>query len=171
VAAADTSRLDRRLAAIMAADVVGYSRLDERDEAGTIARLKALRRETLEPILARHGGRIAKLTGDGAIVEFSSAGAAVQAAIECQRAVAAHEAVRPATERITFRIGLNLGDIQIEPNGDVLGDGVNVAARLSSSGQSSSRRTSRMSFTASPRSSRFSAAPNSPWKWPSARRA
>jgi hypothetical protein len=146
-----------------------------RDHGGRRGRLfpagRALRRETLEPILARHGGRIAKLTGDGAIVEFSSAGAAVQAAIECQRAVAAHEAVRPATERITFRIGLNLGDIQIEPDGDVLGDGVNVAARLSSSGQSSSRRTSRMSFTASPRSSRFSAAPNSPWKWPSARRA
>ena len=89
-----------------------------------------MRRDLLEPVLARHGGRIAKLTGDGAIVEFSSAGAAVGAAIECQRVVAAHEANRVADERIVLRIGLNLGDIEVEPDGDVLGDEVNVAARL-----------------------------------------
>ncbi len=123
-------RVERRLAAILAADVVGYSHLVEQDEAGTIARLKALRKETLEPILARHGGRTVKLMGDGALIELASVGEAVQAAIECQRATAEHEAGRPPNERITFRIGINLGDIVIEPDGDILGDGVNIAARL-----------------------------------------
>jgi TolB-like protein/class 3 adenylate cyclase/tetratricopeptide (TPR) repeat protein len=123
-------RVERRLAAILAADVVGYSHLVEQDEAGTIARLKALRKETLEPILARHGGRIVKLMGDGALIELASVVEAVQAAIECQRATAEHEAGRPPNERIAFRIGINLGDIVIEPDGDILGDGVNIAARL-----------------------------------------
>jgi TolB-like protein/class 3 adenylate cyclase/tetratricopeptide (TPR) repeat protein len=123
-------RVERRLAAILAADVVGYSHLVEQDEAGTIARLKALRKETLEPILARHGGRTVKLMGDGALIELASVGEAVQAAIECQRATAEHEAGRPPNERIAFRIGINLGDIVIEPDGDILGDGVNIAARL-----------------------------------------
>jgi TolB-like protein/class 3 adenylate cyclase len=123
-------RVERRLAAILAADVVGYSHLVEQDEAGTIARLKALRKETLEPILARHGGRTVKLMGDGALIEFASVVEAVQAAIECQRATAEHEAGRPPNERIAFRIGINLGDIVIEPDGDILGDGVNIAARL-----------------------------------------
>jgi TolB-like protein/class 3 adenylate cyclase len=123
-------RVERRLAAILAADVVGYSHLVEQDEAGTIARLKALRKETLEPILARHGGRTVKLMGDGALIELASVGEAVQAAIEFQRATAEHEAGRPPNERIVFRIGINLGDIVIEPDGDILGDGVNIAARL-----------------------------------------
>ena len=123
-------RVERRLAAILAADVVGYSHLVEQDEAGTIARLKALRKETLEPILARHGGRTVKLMGDGALIELASVVEAVQAAIECQRATAEHEAGRPPNERIAFRIGINLGDIVIEPDGDILGDGVNIAARL-----------------------------------------
>ena len=99
-------RVERRLAAILAADMVGYSHLVEQDEAGTIARLKALRKETLEPILARHGGRIVKLMGDGALIEFASVVEAVQAAIECQRATAEHEAGRPPNERIAFRIGI-----------------------------------------------------------------
>lgn len=123
-------RVERRLAAILAADVVGYSHLVEQDEAGTIARLKAVRKETLEPILARHGGRTVKLMGDGALIEFASVSEAVQAAIECQRATAEHEAGRPPNERIAFRIGINLGDIVIESDGDILGDGVNIAARL-----------------------------------------
>jgi adenylate cyclase len=123
------SGVERRLAAIMAADVVGYSRLMEADEAGTHARLKALRVELVQPAIARHKGRIVKLTGDGALVEFPSAVGAVLAAAEIQRAVAGHEVDRPAEERIGFRIGINLGDVIIEDD-DIYGDGVNVAARL-----------------------------------------
>jgi adenylate cyclase len=121
--------VERRLAAILAADVVGYSRLMEADEAGTHARLKALRKELIEPAIARNKGRIFKLTGDGALVEFPSAVGAVLAAAEIQRAVAEHEAGRPTDERIGFRIGINLGDVIIEDD-DIYGDGVNIAARL-----------------------------------------
>jgi class 3 adenylate cyclase len=121
--------VERRLAAILAADVVGYSRLMEADEAATHARLKALRKDLIDPAIARHKGRIVKLTGDGALVEFPSAVGAVLAAAEIQRAVAGHEADRPAEERIAFRIGINLGDVIIEDD-DIYGDGVNVAARL-----------------------------------------
>jgi adenylate cyclase len=121
--------VERRLAAILAADVVGYSRLMEADEAGTHARLKALRKSLIEPAIARHKGRIVKLTGDGALVEFPSALGAVLAAAEIQRAVAEHEADRPGEDRIAFRIGINLGDVIIEDD-DIYGDGVNVAARL-----------------------------------------
>jgi adenylate cyclase len=121
--------VERRLVAILAADVVGYSRLMEADEAGTHARLKALRKDLIEPAIARHKGRIVKLTGDGALVEFPSAVGAVLAAAEIQRAVARHEADRPAGERIALRIGMNLGDVIIEAD-DLYGDGVNVAARL-----------------------------------------
>jgi len=121
--------VERRLAAILAADVVGYSRLMEADEAGTHARLKDLRKSLIEPAIARHKGRIVKLTGDGALVEFPSAVGAVLAAAEIQRAVAEHESERPADERIAFRIGINLGDVIIEGD-DIYGDGVNVAARL-----------------------------------------
>jgi adenylate cyclase len=121
--------VERRLAAILAADVVGYSRLMEADEAGTHARLKALRQELIEPAITRHKGRIVKLTGDGALVEFPSAVGAVLAAAETQRAAAEHEAGLPPEERIAFRIGINLGDVIIE-EGDIYGDGVNVAARL-----------------------------------------
>jgi TolB-like protein/class 3 adenylate cyclase len=121
--------VERRLAAILAADVVGYSRLMEADEAGTHARLKALRNDLIDPAIARHKGRIVKLTGDGALVEFPSAVGAVLAAAAIQRAVAEHEADRPGDERLTFRIGINLGDVIIERD-DIYGDGVNVAARL-----------------------------------------
>src|SRR4051794_35600102 len=111
-------RVERRLAAILAADVVGYSHLVEQNEAGTIARLKALRKETLEPILARHGGRTVKLMGDGALIELASVGEAVQAAIECQRATAEHEAGRPPNQRIAVRLGLKFSGIVLQARGD-----------------------------------------------------
>jgi TolB-like protein/class 3 adenylate cyclase len=125
----ESSGVERRLAAIMAADVVGYSRLMEADEARTHARLKALRQDLIEPAITRHKGRVVKLTGDGALVAFPSAVGAVLAAAEIQRAVAGHEADRPADERIAFRIGINLGDVIIEGD-DIYGDGVNLAARI-----------------------------------------
>src|SRR5512139_2795987 len=96
----------RRLAAIVSADVVGYSRLMGRDEAGTVARLRKVRAERLEPVLARRGGRIVKLTGDGALIEFGSAVEALSAAIEFQQAMAAAEAERPEAERLIFRVGV-----------------------------------------------------------------
>jgi adenylate cyclase len=120
---------ERRLAAILAADVVGYSRLMEADEAGTHARLKALRKELIEPRITKHHGRIVKLTGDGALVEFPSVVQAVFAAADIQRSMMAHNADLPADRRIDFRIGVNLGDVIIDGD-DIYGDGVNVAARL-----------------------------------------
>jgi len=121
-------RVVRRLAAILAADVAGYSRLMGRDEHGTLAKLKAHRTEHLEPTLARHGGRLVKLTGDGALVEFASAVDAVSAAIEFQQCVA--DANRQTEDgAIVFRIGLHLGDLIVEGE-DLYGDSVNVAARL-----------------------------------------
>ena len=122
-------RVDRRLAAVLAADVVGYSRLIERDEAGTLKRLRALRKGVIEPILARHDGRVVKLMGDGALVEFPSASSAVEAAAEVQRAVERHERERPEGERLRFRIGVSLGDV-VHEDGDIFGEGVNLAARL-----------------------------------------
>jgi class 3 adenylate cyclase len=122
-------RVDRRLAAILAADVVGYSRLIERDEAGTLERLKTLRKVLIEPILASHDGRIVKLMGDGALVEFPSATEAVAAAVEIQQATADHERNRPEAEQIRFRVGINLGDV-VHEDGDIFGEGVNLAARL-----------------------------------------
>ncbi len=119
----------RRLAAILAADVVGYSRLMGRDEHGTLARLKAHRTERLEPVLARHGGRLVKLTGDGALVEFPSAVGALSAAIEFQQAMADANRDEAEGTAIVFRIGLHLGDLIVEGD-DLYGDGVNVAARL-----------------------------------------
>ncbi len=124
-----TARVERRLAAILAADVVGYSRLMERDEAGTFARLKALRSELIGPALERHGGRFVDLKGDGAIVEFQSAVAAVKAAAEIQRAMLVQDAGLPEGERIRYRIGINLGEV-IADDGTIYGDGVNVAARI-----------------------------------------
>jgi adenylate cyclase len=124
-------RVVRRLAAILAADVAGYSRLMGRDEHGTLTRLKAHRIERLEPILARHGGRLVKLTGDGALVEFSSAVDALDAAIAFQQAVTEANRAQPEDTRIVFRIGLHLGDLIVEGE-DLYGDGVNVAARLES---------------------------------------
>jgi TolB-like protein/class 3 adenylate cyclase/tetratricopeptide (TPR) repeat protein len=122
-------RVERKLAAILAADVVGYSRLVGADEAGTIARLRALRKEFIEPLIAEYRGRMVKLMGDGALVEFASAVDAVEWAVAIQKGVAEREAGAPEDRRIQFRIGINIGDIIVE-DGDILGDGVNVAARL-----------------------------------------
>ena len=123
------AREQRRLAAIVAADVVGYSRLMGRDESGTLARLREHRQQRLEPVLARHGGRLVKLTGDGALAEFPSAVDAVGAAIEFQQAMAEANREQSADTAIVFRIGLHLGDLIVDGD-DLYGDGVNVAARL-----------------------------------------
>ena len=122
-------RVQRRLAAILSADVVGYSRLMGRDEAGTLARLKAVRRDLIDPVIAAHSGRIFKLMGDGALVEFASAVDAVTCAIEVQKLVREHNIRDPEGDRIEFRIGINVGDIIVEGD-DIYGDGVNVAARI-----------------------------------------
>jgi adenylate cyclase len=119
----------RRLAAILAADVAGYSRLMGADEEGTLERLKALRRELLDPKIAEHKGRIVKTTGDGLLVEFASVVDAVRCAVEIQREMIDRNADVPPERCIAFRIGINLGDIIID-EGDIYGDGVNVAARL-----------------------------------------
>jgi TolB-like protein/class 3 adenylate cyclase/tetratricopeptide (TPR) repeat protein len=119
----------RRLAAIVSADVAGYSRLMGRDESGTLAALKALRREVVDPAIANHGGRIVKTTGDGLLLEFPSVVNAVRCAVEVQTAMADRTAELPEDKRIAFRIGLNIGDIIVEGD-DIFGDGVNVAARL-----------------------------------------
>jgi TolB-like protein len=123
------SPVQRRLAAVLAADVVGYSRLMGQDEAGTLAALKARRKDVLEPVVARHRGRIFKVMGDGVFVEFGSAVNAVQCAVELQRAMAAANSGLPEDRRIVLRIGVNLGDVMIEGS-DLYGDGVNIAARL-----------------------------------------
>ena len=123
------ARVERRLAAILAADVVGYSRLMERDEQGTLERLKAHRKELIDPLVAEHRGRIVKLMGDGALVEFASVVDAVACAVAIQEGMAEREADVPEAERIRFRIGVNLGDVIVEGE-DIYGDGVNVAARL-----------------------------------------
>jgi class 3 adenylate cyclase/TolB-like protein len=125
------AREQRKLAAILAADVVGYSRLMGRDESGTLSRLKAHRVDRLEPALARNGGRLVKLTGDGALVEFASAVDALSAAIEFQQAMAEANRDQPEDAAIVFRIGLHLGDLIVDGD-DLYGDGVNVAARLES---------------------------------------
>jgi TolB-like protein/class 3 adenylate cyclase len=122
-------RVDRRLAAIMAVDVVGYSRLIGADEAGTLARVKAHRVELAEPLIAEYHGRVVKLTGDGALVEFASAVDAVECAVAIQSGMAEREAAEAEERRIRYRIGINVGDIVLE-DGDIFGDGVNVAARL-----------------------------------------
>src|SRR5229473_1158583 len=123
------ARVQRRLAAILAADVAGYSRLMGADEEGTLAALKELRRELAEPMIAEHRGRIVKTTGDGLLVEFASVVDAVRCAVAAQRAMAERNADIPAGRRIEFRIGIHQGDIIVE-DGDVFGDGVNLAARL-----------------------------------------
>jgi adenylate cyclase len=122
-------REQRKLAAVLSADVVGYSRLMGRDEAGTLARLKEHRSERLEPVLARNGGRLVKLTGDGALAEFPSAVDALRAAIEFQQAVHEANAAKPHEQHVVFRVGLHLGDLIVDGD-DLYGDGVNVAARL-----------------------------------------
>ena len=112
----------RRLAAILAADVVGYSRLMGADEAGTLAQLKALRRELIDPGIDAHNGRIFKTTGDGIMIEFPSAVDAVEHAVEAQRAMARRNTAVPQDRRIEFRIGINVGDVIVD-EGDVFGDG------------------------------------------------
>jgi TolB-like protein/Tfp pilus assembly protein PilF len=119
----------RRLAAILAADVVGYSRLMGADEAGTHARLKTLRQDLIDPKIAEHRGRVVKRTGDGVLVEFASAVDAVRCAVEIQQVMAARSHGTAEGRRIQFRVGINLGDVIVE-EGDIFGDGVNVAARL-----------------------------------------
>ncbi len=122
-------RVQRRLAAILAADVVGYSRLMGEDETGTLAQLKVLRKEVFDPRIADHSGRIVKTTGDGVLVEFASAVDATDCAIRIQRALARRNEDVPEGHRIELRIGINLGDIIVDGD-DIYGDGVNVAARL-----------------------------------------
>ena len=122
-------RTRRRLAAILAADVVGFSRLMERDDAGTLAALKARRAEILQPIVTKHSGRVVKVMGDGVLVEFASAVDAVSCAVELQEAMGAANSEVPESGRIVLRIGISLGDVLVEGN-DLYGDGVNVAARL-----------------------------------------
>lgn len=122
-------RVARRLAAIVAADMAGYSRLVGLDETGTIARQKAHRQELIEPAVAAHRGRIVKTTGDGLLLEFASVVDAMDCVVSVQRAMAAREAGRPEEECIRYRVGVHLGDIVVD-GADILGDGVNVAARL-----------------------------------------
>ena len=122
-------RVERRLAAILAADVAGYSRLMEADEEGTLSALRAIRRELGDPKIAEHRGRIVKTTGDGLLAEFASVVDAVRCAVEVQRGMAERNMGVPADKRIEFRIGVHQGDIIVE-DGDIFGDGVNLAARL-----------------------------------------
>ena len=124
------NRVQRRLAAIVAADVVGWSRLMGADEAGTLATLKAYRKELIDPKLAEYDGRIVKTTGDGMLVEFASAVDAVNCTTEIQAAIAKRNEGVPENIRMRFRIGINLGEIIIDTDGDIFGDGVNIAARL-----------------------------------------
>ncbi|MBL9048365.1 MAG: adenylate/guanylate cyclase domain-containing protein, partial [Tabrizicola sp.] len=121
--------MQRKLTVIFSADVVGYSAMMERDEAGTLERLKANRRAIFDPRVAAHGGRLVKLMGDGALVEFSSAVSAIACAHEIQEAMDEAEPDLPEGDRIRWRIGINLGDVIVEGE-DIYGDGVNVAARL-----------------------------------------
>ncbi len=119
----------RRLAAILAADVAGYSRLMGADEEGTLERLKALRRELVDPKIAEHRGRIVKTTGDGMLIEFASVVDAVRCAVAMQQAMPERNTGVAADSRIELRIGINLGDVIVE-GGDLYGDGVNIAARI-----------------------------------------
>ena len=122
-------RVERRLAAILAADVAGYSRLMGQDEAGTLQRLKTLRRELIDPAVAEHGGRIVKTTGDGLLIDFASVVQAVACAVSVQHKMAERNTDVSPDQRLEFRVGINLGDVIVE-DGDIHGDGVNIAARL-----------------------------------------
>ena len=125
----EREQVNRRMAAILAADVAGYSRLMGTDEEGTLARLKAHRRELVDVKIAKHHGRIVKTTGDGMLIEFASVVDAVRCAVDVQHGMAERNSEFPADSRIEFRVGINLGDIIIDGD-DIFGDGVNVAARL-----------------------------------------
>src|SRR5271157_1421277 len=120
----------RKLAAILCSDVVGFSRLAGADEDSILARLRALRSDLIDPTIAVHNGRVVKRTGDGSIVEFRSVVDAVRCAIEVQNAMVERNAGVPEDRRIVFRIGIHLGDVVQEADGDLMGDGVNIAARL-----------------------------------------
>src|ERR1700756_746836 len=128
-ASKEYGRIERRLAAILAADVSGYSRLMGADEVGTLQALKAHRRELVDPTIAAHRGRIVKTTGDGMLVEFASVIDAVGCAVAVQRAMVSRNLTVEESKRIVFRVGINIGDIIIDGD-DIFGDGVNVAARL-----------------------------------------
>ena len=125
----EQQRPERRLAAILAADVVGYSRLTGLDEEGTLARLRALRRDLFDPVIAEHRGRIVKTTGDGLLVEFASVVDAVRCALRLQQGMAILNTGVHSDRRIEFRVGINLGDVVVDGD-DLLGDGVNIAALL-----------------------------------------
>src|ERR1700683_532844 len=120
----------RKIAAILAADVVGFSRMASADEDRTLARLRALRADLIDPTIAGQNGRVFKRTGDGALVEFRSVVEAVRCAITLQNAMIERNVSMPADQRIEFRIGIHLGDVVEESDGDLMGDGVNIAARL-----------------------------------------
>src|SRR3982750_4829981 len=119
-----SERVERRLAAVLAADVAGYSRLMGVDEEGTLARLKAVRKALVDPAIASHRGRIVKTTGDGMLVEFASAVDAIRGAVEVQHGMAEQNAALPQDTRIELRIGIHVGDIIFDDN-DIFGDGVN----------------------------------------------
>src|SRR5260221_9068882 len=127
-----SERVQRRLSAILAADVAGYSRLMGADEEGTLERLKAHRHELVDPKIDEHRGRLVKTTGDGMLVEFASVVDALHCAVEIQRGMLGRNASVPVEKRIEFRVGVNVGDIIVD-GGDIFGDGVNVAARLEGS--------------------------------------
>ena len=120
----------RKIAAILAADVVGFSRMASADEDGTLARLRALRSDLIDPTVAAHNGRVFKRTGDGVLIEFRSVVDAVRCAITVQNAMIERNADLPTDRRIVLRIGIHLGDVVEESDGDLMGDGVNIAARL-----------------------------------------
>jgi class 3 adenylate cyclase len=120
----------RKLAAILVADIVGYSRLAGADEDRILARIRALRSDLIDPTIAVHRGRVVKRTSDGSIIEFRSVVDAVRCAIEVQNAMVERNACVPLERRIEFRVGIHLGDVVEESDGDLMGDGVNIAARL-----------------------------------------
>jgi adenylate cyclase len=134
--------MERRLAAVLAADVAGYSRLMGADEEGTLGRLKAVRKTLVDPTIASHRGRIVKTTGDGMLVEFARAVDAVRGAVEVQRGMADQNVSVPQDQTIEFRIGIHVGDIIIDDN-DIVGDGVNVAARLEGNAEAARGRSER----------------------------
>jgi adenylate cyclase len=138
---AGPTRVERRLAAILAADVVGYSRLIEADEEGTLGRLRALRAEIIHPKIAGHHGRIVKTTGDGLLVEFASVVDTLKCAAEVQAALAESNGPIPPDRRIEFRIGIHQGDIVVE-DGDIFGDGGRIPTYYCGSSQFSRRRPS-----------------------------
>ena len=121
---------DRKPAAILAADVVGYSRLAGAEEDRTLARLRGLRSDLVDPAIAAHHGRVVKRTGDGTLVEFRSVVDAVRCAIEVQNGMVERNAGLPPERKIQFRVGIHLGDVVEEADGDLMGDGVNIAARI-----------------------------------------